>query len=171
MRNIPHKKLLEAEELKSDLEVGRSLDGIQATHFTSKKTLLDVSMAEEGLKKLDSFNRWMSKELGDVEESSKKSTSSAYWDTVETENGVDSRTIPSLVHLENYVLDPSICYDQLFSIIDYSPCWTFEDSEIKVFYCDILHWPSVLIICSLNCRIQVITYRLFIGIHKLVTDC
>ncbi|GAU19109.1 hypothetical protein TSUD_79320 [Trifolium subterraneum] len=132
MQNSPHEKLLKAEELKSDLEVGRSLDGIQATHFTSKKTLLDVSMAEEGLKKLDSFNRWMSKELGDVEESSKKSTSSAYWDTVESENGVDSRTIPSLVHLENYVLDPSICYDQLFSIIDYSPCWTFEDSEIKV---------------------------------------
>ncbi|CAJ2677063.1 unnamed protein product [Trifolium pratense] len=132
MRNSPHEKLLEAEELKSDLEVGRSLDEIQATHFTSKKTLLDVSLADEGLKKLDSFNRWMSNELGDVEESSKKSTSSAYWDTVESENGVDSRTIPSLVHLENYVLDPSICYDQLFSIIDYSPCWTFEDSEIKV---------------------------------------
>ncbi|KAF2284041.1 hypothetical protein GH714_018437 [Hevea brasiliensis] len=31
-----------------------------------KQRLLDRSLSEEGLKKLDSFNRWMSKELGDV---------------------------------------------------------------------------------------------------------
>lgn len=133
MQNSPHEILLKAEDkLKSDLGIDKSLVGIEDTHFTSKKTLLSVSVAEEGLKKLDSFNRWMSKELGDVEESSKHSPSSAYWDTVESENGVDSTTIPSQVHLENYVLDPSICYDQLFSIIDYSPSWAFEDSEIKV---------------------------------------
>ncbi|CAL5214419.1 unnamed protein product [Lathyrus oleraceus] len=133
MQNIPHEILLQAEPmLKSDLEVGRRVDGIQDICFTSKKSLLHVSVAEEGLKKVDSFNRWMSKELGDVEESSKQSTSSAYWDTIESENGIDGITIPSQVRLDNYVLDPSICYDQLFTIIDYSPSWTFEDSEIKV---------------------------------------
>jgi len=152
MQNSPHEILLKAEDkLESDLGVDKSLVGIEDTHFTSKKTLLSVSVAEEGLKKLDSFNRWMSKELGDVEESSKHSPSSSYWDTVESENGVDSITIPSQGHLENYVLDPSICYDQLFSIIDYSPSWAFEDTEIKVSYFDILHLPSVLTICSLNC--------------------
>lgn len=140
MRNNPHEKLLKAKDkLKSDLEANRSLDGIEDTYFTSKKTLLDVSLGEEGLKKLDSFNQWMSKELGDVEESNKQSTSGTYWDTVESENGVGSTTIPSQVHLDTYVLDPSISHDQLFSIIDYSPSWTFEGSEIKVFSFDILH--------------------------------
>lgn len=123
MQNSPREILLnEEDKLESELEVDRSIDGIEDTHFTSKKTLLDVSVAEEGLKKLDSFNQWMSKELGDVEESSNRSTSSTYWDTVESENEVG-----------NYVLDPSISHDQLFSIIDYSPSWTFEYSEIKVF--------------------------------------
>lgn len=136
-QNSPHEVLLQAESmLKSDLEVDRSVGGIQDICFTSNKSLLHVSAAEEGMKKLDSFNRWMSKELGDVEEPSKQSTSSAYWDTIESENGIDSVTIPSHVHLDNYVLDPSICYDQLFTIIDYSPSWTFEDSEIKVYYFD-----------------------------------
>ncbi|XP_058758872.1 calmodulin-binding transcription activator 1-like [Vicia villosa] len=133
MQDSSQRVLLQAESnLKSDLEVDRSVDGIQDICFTSKKSLLHASVAEDGLKKLDSFNRWMSKELGDVKESSKQSTSSAYWDTIESENGIDSITIPSQVHLDNYVLDPSICYDQLFTIIDYSPSWTFEDSETKV---------------------------------------
>jgi hypothetical protein len=48
------------------------------------------------------------------------------------------------------VLYPSIFCDQLFSIINISPSWTFEDSEIKVFYFDILRLPKVLIICSLK---------------------
>ncbi|KAJ1379892.1 P-loop containing nucleoside triphosphate hydrolase [Sesbania bispinosa] len=133
MQNGPREKLLEAKEkLKSDLEVNRSLDGVEDSYLTLKKTLLDGCPAEEGLKKLDSFNQWMSKELGDVEESNKQSTSGAYWDEVESENGVGSTAIPSQVHLDTYVLDPSVSNDQLFSIIDYSPSWTFEGSEVKV---------------------------------------
>ncbi|CAJ1938111.1 unnamed protein product [Sphenostylis stenocarpa] len=120
------------EKLKSDFEANRILDGIEDTRFTFKRTLLDGSPAEEGLKKLDSFNQWMSKELGDVEESNKPSTSGAYWDTVESESEVGSATIPSQGHLDTYVLDPSVSNDQLFSIIDYSPSWAFEGSEIKV---------------------------------------
>ncbi|KAK7318613.1 hypothetical protein RJT34_03316 [Clitoria ternatea] len=131
--NDPQEKLVNTKDkLKSDLETNRTLNGIEDMKFTSKKTLLDGSPAEEGLKKLDSFNQWMSKELGDVEESNKPSTSDAYWDTVESENEVGSTTIPSQMHLDTYVLDPSVSHDQLFSIIDYSPSWAFEGSEIKV---------------------------------------
>ncbi|MED6174583.1 hypothetical protein PIB30_070406 [Stylosanthes scabra] len=130
MRDDPQEKL---EKIKSDMETNRSLDGIEDTYFTLKKTLLDGSLAEEGLKKLDSFNQWMSKELGDVEESkTPSSTFSAYWGTVESENDVDNATIPSQVHLDTYALDPSISHDQLFTIIDFSPSWTFEGSEIKI---------------------------------------
>ncbi|KAL2343063.1 hypothetical protein Fmac_004348 [Flemingia macrophylla] len=133
VQNDPQEILLNTEEkLISDLEGNRNPDGTEDTYFPFKRTLLDGPPAEEGLKKLDSFNQWMSKELGDVEESNKKSTSNAYWDTVESENEVGSTTIPSQGHLDTYVLDPSISHDQLFSIIDYSPSWVFEGSEVKV---------------------------------------
>ncbi|KAL9329608.1 hypothetical protein ACSQ67_004611 [Phaseolus vulgaris] len=131
MLNDPQEILLNTkEEPKSDFEANRTLDGIEDTRFAFKRTLLDGFPAEEGLKKLDSFYQWMSKELGDVEESNKPSTSGAYWDTVESEVG--STTIPSQGHLDTYVLDPSVSNDQLFSIIDYSPGWAFEGSKTKI---------------------------------------
>lgn len=49
-----------------------------------------------------------------------------------------STTIPSQGHLDTYVLDPSVSNEQLFSIIDYSPSWAFEGSEVKVFSFDML---------------------------------
>ncbi|XP_062099603.1 calmodulin-binding transcription activator 3 isoform X2 [Humulus lupulus] len=94
-----------------------------------KQPLLDGSFAEEGLKKLDSFNRWMSKELGDVNESHMQTTSRAYWDSVESDTCVDDS---SQVRLDNYVLSPSLSQEQLFSIIDFSPNWAYESSEVKV---------------------------------------
>lgn len=95
-----------------------------------KQPLLDGSFTEDGLKKLDSFNRWMSKELGDVE-SHIQTSSGSYWDNVETENGViDSNQ----VCLDSDVLGPSLSQDQLFSIIDFSPNWAYKDSVVKVFY-------------------------------------
>ncbi|XP_047149182.1 calmodulin-binding transcription activator 1 [Vigna umbellata] len=130
MQNDPQEIML--DYLKSDFEASRTLDGIEDQRFTFKRTLLDGSPAEEGLKKLESFNQWMSKELGDVEESNKPSTSGAYWDTVESESEVGSTTIPSQGHLDTYVLDPSVSNEQLFSIIDYSPSWAFEGSEVKI---------------------------------------
>ncbi|XP_021688105.2 calmodulin-binding transcription activator 3 isoform X2 [Hevea brasiliensis] len=97
-----------------------------------KQRLLDRSLSEEGLKKLDSFNRWMSKELGDVNESHMQTSSGPYWDTVENENGIDDPKIPSQAHLDTYVLGPSLSQDQFFSIIDFSPNWAYVGSEIKV---------------------------------------
>ncbi|KAK7399555.1 hypothetical protein VNO78_10740 [Psophocarpus tetragonolobus] len=133
MQNDPQENLLNTtEKLKSDLEASRTQDGIEDTFFNFKRTLIDEPPAEEGLKKLDSFNQWMSKELGDVEESNKPSSSGGYWDTVESGNEVGSTTISSQGHLDTYVLDPSVSNDQLFTIIDYSPSWAFEGSEIKV---------------------------------------
>lgn len=87
---------------------------------------------KEGIKKLDSFDRWMSKELGDVKESQTQSTSGTYWEAVESENGVDDSIISPQVHLDSYVLGPSLSQDQLFSIIDFSPNWAYAGSEIKV---------------------------------------
>ncbi|KAK1302347.1 Calmodulin-binding transcription activator 3 [Acorus calamus] len=89
---------------------------------------------EEGLKKFDSFSRWMSKELGEVDDTHIRSTSEVYWDIVESEsqNVIDN---PSLSHegqFDSYVLSPSLSQDQLFSIIDFSPNWACTGTESKV---------------------------------------
>lgn len=93
--------------------------------------LLDHSLVLTGLNKNDSFNRWMSKELGDVDGSHIQSSSETYWDTVGSENGVDPSISPR-EHLESYTLPPSLAQDQLFSIIDFSPSWGYVNCETKI---------------------------------------
>ncbi|CAN6900797.1 unnamed protein product [Brassica oleracea] len=86
---------------------------------TMKQHLLDGALGEEGLKKVDSsFSRWMSKELGDVgviadaNESFTHSTSTAF--------------------LDGYVMSPSLSKEQLFSITDFAPNWTYVGCEVNV---------------------------------------
>ncbi|XP_009763882.1 calmodulin-binding transcription activator 3-like isoform X1 [Nicotiana sylvestris] len=124
----------------SDANVGGSLNaeldhnlsiGVRTDHSSLKQPLLD-GVLREGLKKLDSFDRWMSKELEDVSEPHMQSNSSSYWDNVGDDDGVDNSTIASQVQLDTYMLSPSLSQDQFFSIIDFSPSWAFAGSEIKV---------------------------------------
>ncbi|KAK8673821.1 hypothetical protein V6N13_112132 [Hibiscus sabdariffa] len=117
---------------KSDSESYLAMEGKSIYSSAMRPHLLDVSLAEEGLKKLDSFNRWMSKELGDVDESHTHSNSGAYWDEMEGQNGVDVSSIPSQGQLDTFMLGPSLSQDQLFSIIDFSPNWAYVGSEIKI---------------------------------------
>jgi hypothetical protein len=95
-----------------------------------KQHILDDSRTE-GLKKLDSFTRWMSKELEDVDQPHLQSSSGTYWISAESENVVDADN-PSHGHLDTYTLGPSLSQDQLFSIIDFSPNWAYAGTEIKV---------------------------------------
>lgn len=76
---------------------------------------------EENLKKVDSFSRWVSKELGEVESLQMQSALGLSWSTIECENVVDDSS-----------LSPSISQDQLFSIFDFSPKWAYTDSKIEV---------------------------------------
>lgn len=105
-------ELLEANEEKNVLEGGEVNYA-----FAAKRILSD---GEDGLKKVDSFSRWISKELGDVEDLQMQSTSGLPWSTVECGN------------VEESSLGPSISQDQLFSIHDFSPKWAYGDSAIKV---------------------------------------
>ncbi|XP_012437207.1 calmodulin-binding transcription activator 3 isoform X1 [Gossypium raimondii] len=116
---------------KPDSENYLTLEGKSVYSSAMRPHLFDGSLAE-GLKKLDSFNRWMSKELGDVDESHTHSSSGAYWDEVEGQNGIDVSSIPSQEQLDTFMLGPSLSHDQLFSIIDFSPNWAYVGSEIKV---------------------------------------
>ncbi|KAJ6916966.1 calmodulin-binding transcription activator 3-like isoform X2 [Populus alba x Populus x berolinensis] len=109
---------------------GMTLEGKSMHSSSVKHHILDGS-GTEGLKKLDSFTRWMSKELGDVEPQV-QSSSGSYWITAESENGVDDSSNPSQGNLDAYLLSPSVSQDQLFSIIDFSPNWAYADTEIKV---------------------------------------
>ncbi|CAI0420227.1 unnamed protein product [Linum tenue] len=98
-----------------------------------KHHMLDVSVVEDSLKKLDSFNRWMSKELGDVvNESPAQSTSATYWQSVESEDGIENSSVLSQSHLDPYLMTPSLANDQLFTIVDFSPNWAYVGTEVKV---------------------------------------
>ncbi|KAK8656459.1 hypothetical protein V6N13_098409 [Hibiscus sabdariffa] len=83
-----------------------------------KKSLLD---GEEGLKKVDSFSRWVAKELGEVDDLQMQSSSGIAWSAVECGNVSDDAS-----------LSPSLSYDQLFSIVDFSPKWAYIDLETEV---------------------------------------
>lgn len=100
-----------------DQQTENSTEGNSNYAFTLRQQLLD---GEEGLKKVDSFSRWVTKELGEVDNLQMQSSSGIPWSTVE--NVVDDSS-----------LSPSISQDQLFSIIDFSPKWGFTDSQPKVF--------------------------------------
>ncbi|XP_062108917.1 calmodulin-binding transcription activator 3-like isoform X2 [Humulus lupulus] len=86
------------------------------------------------LKKLDSFGRWMDKEIGvDCDDSLMASDSGNYWNTLDAEN--DDKEVSSLSHhmqLEIDSLGPSLSQEQLFSICDISPDWTYPGVETKV---------------------------------------
>ncbi|XP_078157179.1 calmodulin-binding transcription activator 3-like isoform X2 [Carex rostrata] len=103
----------------------------------TKQSSLDLLKIEaDGLKKYDSFSRWMSKELGGtIDELSGKSNSDLYWSTVGVDAdvvGESSITISNSDNLDTNILSPSLSQDQLFSIIDFSPSWAFVGSESKV---------------------------------------
>ncbi|KAL8478988.1 hypothetical protein ACS0TY_030763 [Phlomoides rotata] len=108
-----------------------SLNVEDKTNYPAIRQPLLGGVMREGLKKLDSFDRWMSKELGDVTESTMQPGSGPYWETVGGDGG-DESGISTQLPLDNYILGPSLSQDQLFSIIDFSPSWAYSGLEIKV---------------------------------------
>ncbi|KAL1204081.1 Calmodulin-binding transcription activator 2 [Cardamine amara subsp. amara] len=77
---------------------------------------------EDSLKKVDSFSRWVSKELGEMEDLQMQSSSGGIaWTTVECETAAAGTS-----------LSPSLSEDQRFSMIDFWPKWTKTDSETEV---------------------------------------
>ncbi|KAL6657568.1 hypothetical protein ACP70R_005348 [Stipagrostis hirtigluma subsp. patula] len=98
-----------------------------------KQSSLDLFKIEpDGLKKFDSFSRWMNNELAEVVDLDIKSSSDAFWSTTETVNVADGTGIPINEQLDAYVVSPSLSQDQLFSIIDVSPSWAYTGSKTKV---------------------------------------
>ena len=90
--------------------------------------------ASAELKKLDSFGRWMDKEIGgDCDDSLMASDSGNYWNTLDTQN--DDKEVSSLsrhMQLDTDTLAPSLSREQLFTINDFSPDWAYPEDETKV---------------------------------------
>ncbi|CAH9084698.1 unnamed protein product [Cuscuta epithymum] len=95
-----------------------------------KHPLLDGSGVKEGLDKVDSFSRWVAKELGDVVEFQMQSSNGISWSAIESEDS-DS-CIPSQLQLGSDSLNPSLSQEQLFSIIDFSPTSAYSNIKTKV---------------------------------------
>ncbi|KAI3978547.1 hypothetical protein MKX01_015722 [Papaver californicum] len=117
--------------LKSNLDDNMGIDESVKYSLTDKYPLLGNGKTDE-LKKVDSFTRWMTKELGEVEVTNTMSSSVAYYDTIQSESPVIDSSFSPQGQLEPYLLSPSLSQHQLFSIIDYSPNWAYADSDTKV---------------------------------------
>lgn len=85
------------------------------------------------LKKLDSFGRWMDKEIGgDCDNSLMASDSGNYWNTLGADN--EDKEVSSLRHMQLDMdsLGPSLSQEQLFSILDFCPDWAYAGVRTKV---------------------------------------
>uniref|UniRef100_A0A0E0IRG4 CG-1 domain-containing protein n=1 Tax=Oryza nivara TaxID=4536 RepID=A0A0E0IRG4_ORYNI len=94
---------------------------------TQSSNLSDI--LKDSFKKSDSFTRWMSKELLDVEDSQIQSSSGAYWNTEEADSIIEAS---SREPLDQFTVAPMVLQDQLFSIVDFSPSWTYAGSKTKL---------------------------------------
>lgn len=102
-------------------------------HPLLKQLSLDLFKIESsGLKKHDSFSRWMSKELGEVVDLGIKSSSDALWSSIEIVNAADGPSAPTNEQLDAYAVSPSLAQDQLFSILDISPSCSYIGLKTKV---------------------------------------
>ncbi|XP_074585164.1 calmodulin-binding transcription activator 3-like isoform X2 [Curcuma longa] len=118
-----------AVNIENDASVGES-----CYHSSLLKQLsLDLSSLQgEGLKKYDSFSRWMSKELGEVEDTHIKTSPGVYWSTVGSDIVVGDSDITNQGSADAYIMSLSLSQDQLFSIIDFTPNWVHAGMETKV---------------------------------------
>ncbi|KAG2538400.1 hypothetical protein PVAP13_9NG356600 [Panicum virgatum] len=94
---------------------------------TQSSNLSDI--LKDSFKKTDSFTRWMSKELLEVEDSQIQSSSGAYWSTEEADSIIEAS---SREPLDQFTVSPMLSQDQLFSIVDFAPTWTYVGSKTKI---------------------------------------
>lgn len=104
--------LLDIEHLQSD-------GNMETEYIPVKKSLL---RHEDSLKKVDSFSRWASKELGEMEDLQMQSSrGDIAWTTVDCETAA-----------AGLAFSPSLSEDQRFTIVDYWPKCAQTDAEVEV---------------------------------------
>lgn len=111
------------------LENGMTMMGNENYPFLLRKPLISGLQTEESLKKVDSFSRWIAKELGEADELDMHSSNGISWSIIGSEYDA---TMSAQLQVDPHTLNPSISQDQLFSIIDFSPNWAYSNLETKV---------------------------------------
>ncbi|XP_075478494.1 calmodulin-binding transcription activator 2-like isoform X2 [Primulina tabacum] len=112
-----------------NLENIKDTVGNENYSFLLKKPLINSLQMDGNLKKVDSFTRWMAKELGEADELDMLSSNRLSWSIMGSE--YDSN-ISAQLEVDADSLSSSILGDQLFSIIDFSPNWTYSNWDCKV---------------------------------------
>ncbi|XP_020575859.1 calmodulin-binding transcription activator 2 isoform X2 [Phalaenopsis equestris] len=108
-------------------------ENIQKSDTNHMNQLSNLSSIDnQDLKKYDSFSRWASNELGEVDDSLITLNSGLCWSTLENDSVVAEPSVHNEEHFDTYLMGPSISHDQLFSIIDFFPNWTYTELETKV---------------------------------------
>ncbi|KAG8364138.1 hypothetical protein BUALT_Bualt19G0095600 [Buddleja alternifolia] len=124
--------------LFSDAETGTSLNpnlengtaiGNENYSFLLKKPLISGLQTGESLKKVDSFSRWIAKELEESGELNMLSSTGMSWSIMGNE--YDSN-MPAQLQIDTHTLNPSLSQDQLFSIIEFSPNCVYSNLDTKV---------------------------------------
>ncbi|XP_018446094.1 calmodulin-binding transcription activator 1 isoform X3 [Raphanus sativus] len=128
--------LLDIEHLQSD---GIPPSNMETEFIPVKKSLL---RHEDSLKKVDSFSRWASKELGEMEDLQMQSSrGDIAWTTVDCETAA-----------AGLAFSPSLSEDQRFTIVDYWPKCAQTDAEVEVLVIGtFLLSPQEVTICSWSC--------------------
>ncbi|WVZ58628.1 hypothetical protein U9M48_008880 [Paspalum notatum var. saurae] len=94
---------------------------------TQSSNLSDI--LKDSFKKTDSFTRWMSTELLEVEDSQIQSSSGVYWSTEEADSIIEAS---SREPLDQFTVSPMLSQDQLYSIVGFAPNWTYVGSKTKI---------------------------------------
>ncbi|KAG5377127.1 hypothetical protein IGI04_041723 [Brassica rapa subsp. trilocularis] len=128
--------LLDIEHLQSD---GISPSDMESEYIPVKKSLL---RHEDSLKKVDSFSRWASKELGEMEDLQMQSSrGDIAWTSVDCETAA-----------AGVAFSPSLSEDQRFTIFDYWPKCAQTDADVEVVVIGtFLLSPQEVTICSWSC--------------------
>ncbi|XP_027774283.1 calmodulin-binding transcription activator 2 isoform X9 [Solanum pennellii] len=118
-------------EVQGDINQENSMDMLELGDYsTIKQPHLSSVKVEEGLKKVDSFSRWVAKELEDVEELHMQPSNQMSWNVIDTEE--EGSCLPSQLHVDSDSLNLSLSQEQVFSIIDFSPNWAYSNLETKI---------------------------------------
>ncbi|TVU48115.1 hypothetical protein EJB05_07740 [Eragrostis curvula] len=113
---------------------------------TQSSNLSDI--LKDSFKKSDSFTRWMSKELGEVDDSQITSSSGVNWNSEDADNIIEAT---SRDPLDQFTVDPVVAQDQLFSILDFAPSWTYAGSKTRVLITGRFLNPNEVTRCKWSC--------------------
>ncbi|WVZ57149.1 hypothetical protein U9M48_007573 [Paspalum notatum var. saurae] len=118
--------------LASEVNGNRYTDGSMKHPLLMQSSLDLLTIEPSGFKKHDSFSRWMSKELEEVVDLGTKSTSDAFWSSIETVKVPDGSNVLTNESLDAYVGSLSLSQDQLYSILDVLPSCAYIGTNTKI---------------------------------------